>query len=193
MPTYLRRDELRAILDAAQQNRDVLVAFRNYAMMAVCIFAGVRRSELLDLRLGDVDSDAKMIRVRGKGRKWRAIPLAEEAWGALSDWLEFRPDGCSHDYVFTTVRGNRVHPSRMQRIWQSILGRSGVRREGVSLHRLRHSAATLLLQSGTCDIVQIQHLLGHSRIDTTAVYLHLQPRDLQRAMARHPLSSGATP
>jgi hypothetical protein len=57
----------------------------------------------------------------------------------------------------------------------------------VSLHTLRHSAATLLLQSGTCDIVQIQRLLGHSRLDTTAIYLHMEQRDLQEAMSAHPL------
>ena len=68
------------------------------------------------------------------------------------------------------------------------MDKSGVRRDGVSLHTLRHSAATLLLQSGTCDIVQIQRLLGHSRLDTTAVYLHMEPRDLQAAMQAHPLS-----
>jgi len=74
----------------------------------------------------------------------------------------------------------------MQRIWRSVLERSGVSREGVSLHTLRHSAATILLQNGTCDIVQIQRLLGHSRLDTTAIYSHLEPGDLQEAMAKHP-------
>jgi len=67
----------------------------------------------------------------------------------------------------------------MQRIWSSILKRSGITREGVSLHTLRHSAATLLLQSGRCDILQIQQLLGHSRLDTTAIYLHVEPGDLR--------------
>ena len=55
------------------------------------------------------------------------------------------------------------------------------------MHTLRHSAATLLLQSGTCDILQIQQLLGHSRLDTTAIYLHVQPNDLRKAMDAHPL------
>lgn len=116
------------------------------------------------------------------------VPLAEEPLQALADWLEFRPADCGHDYLFTTSRGNRVHPSRMQRIWRAILERSGIARPGVSLHTLRHSAATLLLQSGKCDIVQIQQLLGHSRLDTTAIYLHVEPGDLRRAMAAHPLS-----
>ena len=61
------------------------------------------------------------------------------------------------------------------------------RREGLSLHTLRHSAATLLLQTGTCDIVQIWRLLGHSQLDTTAVYLHEDEGDLRAAMGRHPL------
>ena len=190
IPNYLHEDELRAILDAAQQHRDVFVAFRNYALMAVCIYTGVRRSELINLRLRDVDLDEGIIRVHGKARKWRVLPLAEEALTAVADWCELRPKNCPHDYLFTTVRGNRIHPSRMQRIWRSILERSGVSREGVSLHTLRHSAATILLQSGTCDIVQIQRLLGHSRLDTTAIYLHLEPGDLRHAMMEHPLAVG---
>jgi site-specific recombinase XerD len=76
----------------------------------------------------------------------------------------------------------------MQRIWGRVLRRSGIRREGVILHTLRHSAATLLLQTGTCDILQTQQLLGHSRLDTTAIYLHLAPQGLQAAMRAHPLS-----
>jgi integrase/recombinase XerC len=162
LPTYLHVAELRALLDAAQRNRLVALAFRDYAIMAVLAYTGVRRGELLGLRLGDVDPSSRQVTVRGKGAKWRVVQLADEACVALADWLEFRPKGCPHDYLFTTSRGNRIHPSRLQRIWQSILERSGVRRTGVSLHTLRHSAATLLLQSGACDIVQLRQLLGRA-------------------------------
>ena len=191
VPTYLRADELRAILDAAQRYRDVLIAFRNYALMAVLIYTGIRRGELINLRLGDVDLQNRLLRINGKGGRWRVVPLAEEAYAALSDWLELRPADCAHDYVFTTARKNRIHPSRMQRIWQSILARTDIKREGITLHTLRHSCATLLLQTGTCDIVQIQQLLGHSRLDTTAIYLHLEPHDLRAAMAVHPLGQSS--
>jgi site-specific recombinase XerD len=89
--------------------------------------------------------------------------------------------------VFITARGNRIHPSRLPRIWDSVLERSGIGRSGVSMHTLRHSAATLLLQRGACDIVQLQQSLGHSRLDTTAIYLHVEPASLKAAMAGHPL------
>ena len=104
-------------------------------------------------------------------------------------WLEVRPKTAKHENLFTTTRANRIHPTRMQRIWRAVLEKSGVRQEGVSLHTLRHSAATLLLQSGTCDIAQIQRLLGHLRLDTTAQYLHVEPKDLQKAMEVHPLGA----
>ncbi|MBP8952097.1 MAG: tyrosine-type recombinase/integrase [Armatimonadetes bacterium] len=189
LPQYLRADELREILDAAQRHPVASVAFRDYAIMAVMIYTGIRKAELIGLRLADVDLVDGLLRVHGKGGKWRVVPLADEAAQAVSDWLEFRRTDCRHDYLFTTTRGNRIHPSRMQRIWSSILKRSGITREGVSLHTLRHSAATLLLQSGRCDILQIQQLLGHSRLDTTAIYLHVEPGDLRDAMRDHPLGT----
>lgn len=167
--------------------RSALCLLRDYALMAVAIFSGVRRAELINLQLGDVDLTERALRVNGKGGRWRIVPLAEEARRAVADWLEFRPADCGHDHLFTTTRGNRIHPSGMQRIWRSILRRSSVRREGVSLHTLRHSCATLLLQTRTCDIAQIQRILGHSRLDTTAVYLHIDQDDLRAAMDAHPL------
>ena len=190
LPRYLRVEELRALLDAAQHNRITALAFRDYAIIAVLAYTGIRKGELLGLRVDDLDLDRGQITVRGKGAKWRVVPLAAGARDAVSDWLEFRPDDCGHDYLFATGRGNRIHPSRLQRIWESILERSGVRRSGVCIHTLRHSAATLLLQSGACDIVQLQQLLGHSRLDTTAIYLHVEPASLRLAMEGHPLGGG---
>ena len=75
----------------------------------------------------------------------------------------------------------------MQGIWRGILNRSGLGGDGVTLHTLRHSMATLLLQQGQCSIVEIQHLLGHSRLDTTAIYLHVQEGQLRAAVESHPL------
>lgn len=190
LPQYLRAEELRQILDAAQSHRDVVVRTRNYAMMAVCIYNGLRRGELITLKLSDLDLEGRALRVCGKGRQWRVVPLAEEVHAALVAWLEVRPRSVKHENLFTTTRANRIHPTRMQRIWRAVLEKSGVRQEGVSLHTLRHSAATMLLQSGTCDIAQIQRLLGHLRLDTTAQYLHVEPKDLQKAMDVHPLGAG---
>ncbi|MBP8954918.1 MAG: tyrosine-type recombinase/integrase, partial [Armatimonadetes bacterium] len=99
--------------------------------------------------------------------------------------LEFRPD-CRHDYLFTTTQSNRIHASRMQIIWKRVLQDSGITRPGVSLHTLRHSAATLLLQNGV-DLVSIQQILGHTRLDTTAVYLHVGGAELRKAVSAHPL------
>ena len=187
LPRYLPAEDLLRILAAAQENRTARCAFRNYGMMSLLIFSGMRRGELLSLKLSDFSARDRSVRVRGKGNKERVVPLVDQAVGAVEDWLEFRP-ACRHDYLFTTFHGNRIHPSGMQGIWRGILSRSGLGGDGVTLHTLRHSMATLLLQSGQCSIVEIQQLLGHSRLDTTAIYLHVQEGQLRSAVESHPLA-----
>ena len=110
--------------------------------MATLIFTGVRRGELINLRVGDVSLREGTVRVMGKGSKMRVIPLVDEVVQALEDWLEFRPDDCAHDYLFTTFHGNRIYPTGIQRIWRRILEKSGLAADGVTLHTLRHSCAT---------------------------------------------------
>ena len=188
LPTYLSTQELEALLDAAQRQRTALCAFRDRAMLSVLVFTGMRRGELLALRTGDADLSARTVRIqKGKGRKARIVPLLPRVCEALNDWLEFRPV-CRHGCLFTTSRGNRIHPSRMQVIWKRTLKASGITRPGVSLHTLRHSAATLMLQNGV-DLVCIQQLLGHARLDTTAIYLHVELASLRAAMEAHPLAT----
>ncbi len=188
LPKYLGADDLRKLLEASQHSHSTFCAFRNHAMIAMLIFTGMRRGELINLRRADVALVERAVTVRGKGNKMRAIPLVDEVVDAVRDWLEFRPADCKHDYLFTTAHRNRIHPSRMQRIWKGILGRSGIQQEGVSLHTLRHSMATLLLQSGQCSLVEIQRILGHSRLDTTAIYLHVNDAELRDAVNAHPLT-----
>ncbi|MCE5217263.1 tyrosine-type recombinase/integrase [bacterium] len=187
LPTRLSVEEARHLLAAGADHRDPVVAARDFAMMATLVFTGVRRSELLALRLEDVMLPSRTLHVRcGKGGKGRMIPLVEEVVDAIGTWLAVRP-AAAHDYLFTTVCGNRIYPSRLQIIWQRVRKQSGVTREGVSLHTLRHTFATLLLKGGA-DLVAIQGLLGHSRLETTAVYLHADTRDLRSGVERHPLA-----
>ena len=114
LPLYLNKDDLRKLLDAALQQRTAFCAFRDHAIMATFIYGGLRRGELLNLKVGDVDlSEGTLWVVRGKGKKTRIIPMVDELKRAIADWLEYRPP-CGHGYLFTTNRGNRIHPSRMQ-------------------------------------------------------------------------------
>lgn len=193
LPVYLGQDDLRCLLEAALPQRTAFCAFRDYAILATFIYAGLRRSELLGLRLGDLDFSGGTLRgEHGKGRKVREVPMVEELAEALCDWLEYRPN-CKHDYVFTTNRGNRIYPTRLQIIWRRALAASGINRPGVTMHTLRHSFATLMLQGGA-DLVALQRLLGHSRLDTTALYLHVGAQQLREAMRAHPLcAAGASP
>jgi integrase/recombinase XerD len=185
---YLPAEDLEELLQASQQSHSVFCGFRNYAMMCTLIFTGMRRGELINLRTGDLSLGDGVVKVRGKGSKERMIPLVDRAVDAIRDWLEFRPEDCDHDYLFTTTHGNRIHPSRMQRIWRSIFERTDIEDDGVSLHTLRHSMATLLLQSGEASLPEIQRILGHSRLDTTAIYLHVTEGELREAVGAHPLA-----
>ena len=188
LPKYLPAEDLEELLEASQHSHSVFCGFRNYAMMCVLVFTGMRRGELIGLRTGDLSLDERVVRIRGKGSKERLVPLVGRAVDALSDWLEFRAQDCRHDYLFTTTHGNRIHPSRMQRIWRGILERTEISDDGVSLHTIRHSTATLLLQSGEASLPEIQRILGHSRLDTTAIYLHVTDSGLRDAVSAHPLA-----
>ncbi len=193
LPTYLSETELRQLLQAAAEHRVEYCAIRNYAIIATFAYTGIRRGELLGLRLDHVDLSEGTLRIEdGKGGKTRILPLLDEAGDALAEWLAVRRDN-GHDRVFTTTHGNRLYASRLQIIWKSILERSGITKRGVTMHTLRHTFATLLLRSGKCDLASLQKLLGHSRLDTTAIYLHVGPQQLREAVEGHPLAGERSP
>jgi site-specific recombinase XerD len=186
MPVVLTVEEARRLLQAAEANPNPLSAFRDRAMVSTLLFCGLRRGELLDLRLSDLDLRQRWLRVRrGKGMKGRSVPMVGEAVEAVADWLEFRPE-VGHDFVFTGRGGEPLGKNGIDRMFRRVAQRAGVLREGVSPHTLRHSFATFLLQQG-CDLVSIQEMLGHADLSTTAIYLHLDAAHLQNAVEKHPL------
>ena len=119
-----------------------------------------------------------------------ALHLLEEAAEAVGDWLEFRPD-VDHESLFVGISGEGLKIGGVAKVFTTVPARAGVDREGVSLHTLRHTFASLLLQEG-CDLISIQELLGHADLSSTAIYLHMEASHLQDAVGRHPLSAGAS-
>ena len=191
-PVVLSADEAGRLLAASGENDDAVYGFRDRAMLTTLLFCGLRRAELLDLRLEDVDLKAGWLKVKlGKGMKARSIPLQPNVVSALSDWFELRP-ACETPYVFPGLNGDApLSPHGLHRIFRRALERSGLRREGVTIHTMRHTFATMLLQGGA-DIVSIQQLLGHNDLATTSIYLQVDSARLQQVVQMNPLAQYAT-
>jgi len=187
LPVALSAPEAQALLQAAERQPSIYRAFRDRAALSVLLFTGLRRAELLALRLPDVDLGEGTLRIEhGKGDKTRLVPLGERPLSALRDWLDLRP-GCDHDFLFLSSDRRPLGRRALMGLLRKALRRAGIDRPGVVLHSLRHTAATLLLQGG-CDLASVQRILGHSSLNTTGVYLQVTMHDLRRAVARHPLA-----
>ena len=193
LPKALTESEVQSLLDAVQG--DDAVALRDRAVLEVLYGTGARISEVCALRLGDVDLDASMLRLFGKGAKERQVPLGRWARVALAQWLSAQGRGSMEpeqwarrddaDAVFLNQRGGRLG---RQGAW-GIVRRYGdlVGLEGrLTPHVLRHCCATHMLDHGA-DIRAVQELLGHASISTTQVYTMVSNERLFAAYdAAHP-------
>jgi site-specific recombinase XerD len=187
LPVYLSEDECRRLIAGAAQQASVFLACRDAALLSFLLFTGARRSEVLNLAWADVDLEQRTVRfVAAKGDKTRVLPLAEDAAEALAAWREVRP-ACDHQCVFTTQWGARLGRRGLMSALRRAMATGGVDRPGTTPHKLRHSFARLLLKNGA-DLNCLQRMLGHTRLDTTGVYLAATAEDLREAMGRHPLS-----
>ena len=186
LPAVLTVEEAKRLLTASEDHPNVRTAFRNRATIAVLLYCGLRRGEVLGLGVSDVDLKSGWLKVRsGKGVKDRLIPMVPAVAEIIADWLEFRPE-VGHDYLLTGREGKPLSIKGVVRAFELVKRRAGLVREGVTLHTLRHTFASLLLQEG-CDLVSIKEMLGHADLATTSIYLHISAPHLQAAVALHPL------
>ena len=175
------RSEIEAILTAPRQPRDRVLLMTVYG-------CGLRISEATQLKTSDIDRPRMQLRVRdGKGAKGRVLPLSERLLKELVNyWRAQRQGKAGHDSPWLFLGKKAGQPMGRytgQNIYYTALEKSGVRRKG-GIHLLRHSFATHLMESGV-ELPVVQHLLGHSSIKTTALYLHVTARRL--AEVRSPL------
>lgn len=186
---FLDEGEMVAMLEATGNRRSALQQVRDRAVLATFLFAGLRRGELLNLRLQDLRlSDGLLVVHLGKGNRTRVVPLAAPLREVLREWLEARPE-CDHDRVFCNRQRGPLGRNALSHLFARAKRDAGIEREDVTVHTLRHSFACALLKGGT-DVVSIQHLMGHASLETTALYLHVSGEELRGAVERHVLCRG---
>lgn len=180
LPANLTQEEMRALFAL-----DDLVPGRDRALLEVLYGGGLRVSELVALTVGDVDPDGGVVRVQGKGRRERIVPLGRSALDALGERLSARRDVP----LFAGRSGRPLSTRTVQRVAARWLGRVSAR-AGLSPHALRHTFATHLLERGA-DLRAVQELLGHRALTSTEVYTHLSVERLRRTYDRaHPRGDG---
>jgi integrase/recombinase XerC len=160
----------------------VRIARRDEAILSLILYSGIRVGELVDLRLSDVEIGERSGRVKitGKGRKYREVPLHVNARHALSDWLEVRSEDEETDHFFIGKGGPMTSRGVQQRL-AKIGDAADVK---VTPHVLRHTFATRLLRDAKVDIVTTSNLMGHENITTTTIYTQPTEADLEEAVAK---------
>lgn len=176
LPTHLRRDQTEALFAATEERArsgDV-IALRDHAMLELFYSSGLRLAELAGADAADLDLLSNQIRVRGKGRKERIVPVGRKAERALRTYQEAREallaeSGGDRRALFLSARGRRLSARTVQRRVHGLYRGAGV--EGQRVHSLRHTFATDLMDAGA-DLRAVQELLGHASLSTTQIYTH---------------------
>ena len=194
LPKYLNLEESKKLLEASadEDNRNYQ---RDYAITTLFLNCGLRLSELVGINIQDIDFSEAKLNVIGKGNKERTIYLNKACLKALSDYLFIRPQvGVkvdklnSNKALFLSERKERISRRTVQYIVTKELRKAGLDSRKFSVHKLRHTAATLMYQYGNVDIRALQELLGHESISTTEIYTHVDNTQVRNAVESNPLA-----
>ena len=184
LPKYLTEDESRQLLSSVGGRNPE----RDLCILTIFLNCGLRISELTGLDVNDVSGGR--IRVLGKGNKERIVFQNAAVKNVLSAYLAVREKsaGAESKALFLSERGERIARSTVHRLVKVHLGEAGLDAERYSAHKLRHTAATLMLENGV-DLRTLQELLGHEHLNTTEIYTHIESADLHLAADANPLAN----
>jgi len=182
LPVFLTNSQAASLEEVTTNDENM----RNRAVVEFFYGSGIRLSELHGLKFGDIDRQKMTVRVLGKGKKERIVPLTDQAVNALEDYLKIRKGAAGlHELIFVNGKGEQISRRQIERIVSKTLSNVSVQKKR-SPHVLRHSYATHLLDAGA-DIRAVKELLGHASLSTTQVYTHISREHLLKVYRQaHP-------
>lgn len=188
LPNYLKYEEF---LDLIKTCDETNLGIRNRMILELLFATGIRVSELVSIKIGDVDFKNREIRITGKGSKTRIVYFNKTCQELMSKYVrESRQEilkGKHCDYLIVNHLGNRLTRRGVADILEKLIQKSSIKHK-TSPHTLRHTFATLLLNEGM-DIREVQELLGHARLSTTSIYTHISNEELRKVyLSSHPRS-----
>lgn len=187
LPKYMDFEEsvrLLASVDSRHPERD-------YCIITLFLNCGMRISELVKLNLNDYNASQHTLRLLGKGNKERIVYTNAACDRAISDWLSVRPVTGLNDpqALFVSAKKNRISVKTIQWMLPKFFKAAGLDGKGLSAHKLRHTAATLMYRSGEVNLKVLQEILGHESLATTEIYTHIVSEDKQSAAEANPLAA----
>jgi len=189
-PKYLTLEQSQNLLKVAYDSPKES-SERDYCMLTLFLNCGMRLSELRGININDIHGTT--LTVIGKGNKERTIYLNDACLEAINDWmdkratLKIKPE--AEKALFVSKRGTRISCDMIQLTIKRLLEESGIDTNVYSVHKLRHTAATLMYKYGKVDIRNLQMILGHQSVSTTQIYTHVDDDALQRAIESNPLAN----
>lgn len=188
LPKFLTLDEsLQLLSSITAPNYE-----RDFAIITIFLNCGLRVSELAGISLGDIDTNFEKLTVTGKGSKQRIVYLNDACREAIKKYLAVRPQDPKHkdrNALFISRNRNRLNVKTIQHIVYKRLKEAGLDGRKMSVHKLRHTAATLMYQHGHTDVRVLKDILGHEDLSTTQIYTHLSDEQMQKAADSNPLAN----
>ncbi len=188
LPKHLTLEDSLNLLDCVDgANKE-----RDYCILTLFLNCGMRLSELCGINLGDIRSD-DTLKLLGKGNKERVVYLNEACREAIKAYMAVRPNdsiiATDRNALFISRNRRRISNKTVQHIVKTYLEKAGLGGMGLSTHKLRHTAATLMYQHGNVDIRVLKDILGHANLGTTQIYTHISDNQIKTAIDSNPLSN----
>lgn len=185
LPKYLTLKEaqkLLSVIDGKYKERD-------FAIITLFLNCGMRLAELVSIDYSDIKSDGTLV-ITGKGNKERTVYLNQACIDAVTEYMKVRPnDKVKDKALFISSRYQRISPRMVETMVASYLEKAGLGGRGLSVHKLRHTAATLMYQHGNVDVLVLKEILGHENLGTTEIYTHIQSDASKQAVDSNPLAN----
>ena len=185
-PKYLDLDSSRRLVEQMDSNDPFYK--RDFCILMLFLNCGMRLSELVGLNVNDLNFEDRTIRLLGKGNKERIVHMNDGCCTALTEYLQERPAVDGENALFLSKRKTRITNRRVEQIVDSAIERIGLGGRGISTHKLRHTAATLMYQYGNVDPMVLKEILGHASVATTEIYTHLTNDNVRLAIDSNPIN-----